>query len=64
MNHQPERWLDRLVGACFGVLLGALALYGAVWLVAAVWFELVIVVFVVTCVVGLVVLWRVRQGRW
>lgn len=61
---EPERWLDRAVGACFSLLLGTLAMYGAVWLVTAVWLELMIIVFVASCLIGLVVLWRVRQGRW
>lgn len=42
MTQEPSRWLDRLVGACFSVLLAALALYGAVWLLRAVWTWLVI----------------------
>ena len=43
MSKEPERLLDRLMSACFNVLLGALALYGAVWLLAQVWTELVVI---------------------
>jgi asparagine N-glycosylation enzyme membrane subunit Stt3 len=64
VNQEPSRWLDRLVGACFSVLLGALALYAAVWLLQAIWPALLMVVFVASCIVGLVALWRMRQGRW
>lgn len=36
----PSRWLDRFVGSCFAAFLGAMALYGAVHLIASVWMQL------------------------
>ena len=64
MNREPGRLLDRLVGACFNVLLGALTLYGAVWLLAQVWTELVVIGGLVGSIVIAVAVWRFRQSRW
>ncbi len=61
---EPQRWLDRLVGTCVNVLIGALALYGAVWLLRAIWPELVMVTLLGACVVGLISWWRVRRSGW
>jgi hypothetical protein len=64
VSQEPSRWLDRLVSACFSVLLGALALYGAVWLLRAVWVVLVIGGVVVT-ITGLMFLaLRGRSRGW
>lgn len=63
MSQEPERWLDRLVGACFGVFFGALALYGAVWLLRAVWVW-VVIGMVVAFVVSAIWFFRVRRNRW
>jgi len=60
----PSRYLDALVGACFGLLLGAMALYGAVQVVSSIWLQLCIAIGV-AAVVGLAVLLVVRWlRRW
>lgn len=64
MNNEPQRLADRLVEACVTVLIGALALYGAVWLLRAIWPELVIVAFVSATIYGLIVWLRNRGSRW
>lgn len=61
---ERRRLGDRLLDVCFSVLIGALALYGAVWLLRAVWPELVMVAVVGGCVIGLVAWWRGRYARW
>ena len=33
----PSSWLDRLVGACLALLMGAIAVFVAVRLIEAVW---------------------------
>lgn len=61
---EPQRWLDRLVAACINVLIGALALYGAVWLLRAIWPELVMVTVLGGCTAGLIGWLRRRQNGW
>lgn len=64
MNQEPQRWLDRLVGACVSVLVGALALYGAVWLLRAIWPELAIVALCGAAIVGAIGWWRGGRAGW
>lgn len=65
MSQEPARWLDRLVGACFTFFLGALALYGAVWLLEAVWVPLLVVVGLgLVTVATIIVLRRPPGGGW
>lgn len=64
MNDSPTRWLDRFVGGCFALLIGAMALFGAVQLVSAVWIELAIGVFVILAASVGVWLWLRRRTGW
>lgn len=56
--------LDRIQDACVTALVGALALYGAVWLLRAIWPELLIVGLVAGGIAGLLMWWRQRCGGW
>ena len=56
--------MDRLLDACVTVLVGALTLYGAVWLLRAIWPELVVVAVVTGAIVVLISWWRGRQAGW
>lgn len=59
----PQRWLDALVGGCFGLLLASMALYGTVQVVASIWLPLCIGLAVVAAVgllIALVVWWLRR----
>lgn len=56
--------LDRLVDVCISVLIGALALYGAMWLLRAIWPDLLLVAGSLAGIVGLVTWWRTRQSGW
>ena len=64
MTQEPAQWLDRLVGACFSLLLGALALYGAVWLIEGLWMVLLIIVCVGLLLGGAVAVLRARWRGW
>lgn len=57
----PAKLLDRIVGVCFATLLGAMALYGAVRLIASVWVPLCIGVAALAAIVGAWFL--IRRGR-
>jgi hypothetical protein len=64
VNKEPQRLLDRLVGVCVTVLIGALALYGAVWLLRAIWPDLVIVAIIGAIIWGLIVWQKNYHSRW
>mgnify|MGYP000958400282 CR=1 FL=1 len=70
MSDQPERFIDKLVGACFAILFGALALYGAVISLPApgdperVWVQLAIGAAALAAIGLLVLWWRGRWRRW
>lgn len=60
-------WIDRLIGWCFSVLLGAIALYCAGRLVEAVLPTLIVIVgvlAVIGVVVGGLVVFRTWRDRW
>lgn len=61
----PKTWLDRAIGACFGTLLGAIALYVAVALIQSIWPFLVAGLGVLTITwLTLRFLWSRRENRW
>jgi heme/copper-type cytochrome/quinol oxidase subunit 2 len=64
VSNEPQRWLDRLVSACVSVFMGALALYGAVWLLSLVWTQLLVIIVVVVVATVAIAVWRFRQSRW
>jgi len=64
VTEEPQRWLDRLVGACISVLIGALALYGAVWLLRAMWPQLTVVALTAAVIVGVFSWWQGRRSGW
>lgn len=64
MSETPDRWLDRLVGGCVGVLLGAMALYGAVQIVESVWVPLSIGVAAIAVISSAAWLLIARSRRW
>lgn len=61
MAESPSSMLDKLVGWCFTIFLGSLALYGAVLLIQCIWPWLVVGLAVVGAVIlvgWVVVRWR------
>ena len=63
MNGQRSL-LDRAVGACFLVLLGAAALYLAVHLILAIWMVLAGIAVVVGLTALGIAIWRARTRGW
>lgn len=59
-DRDPVRCLDRLIGACFGVLLGTIALWFAVEIVQTIWLWLA----GIAAVVSLVWFGLWRRTRW
>jgi ABC-type glycerol-3-phosphate transport system permease component len=63
-SFDPRSGLDRLVGACLSLLVGALALYAAARLVAAVW-QILVAALLVAMIVGVAVfVVRQRPPGW
>ena len=60
----PRSWLDRVVGACLSVLVGAVAVYIAVRLIEAVWVVLVVIGIVAACIALAVTVLRSRRNGW
>lgn len=58
----PKKLLGRIVSGCFAVLLGAMALYGAVTILEAIWLPLCLLVFVTAASIGLWVGFRRWRG--
>jgi hypothetical protein len=56
--------MDQLVGLCVAVFVGAIALYGAVLLIQAVWVWLVAGATIVAIAITARWLLRMRYGRW
>jgi pheromone shutdown protein TraB len=61
---EPPRWLDRLLGACLTILVGAAAISIAVHLIEAVWTSLVIILTAGGFIGLVVVLVRNRSRGW
>ena len=64
MNPNPRSWLDQVVGGCFSLLLGAVAIYLAVRLIEAVWLILLVILGVVGVLGITVAVLRGRRQRW
>jgi hypothetical protein len=57
-------WLDRAVGVCLTILVGAAAVYIAVRLIEAVWNALLVIVGVLLFVAVGVAIMRSRNQGW
>ena len=64
MNSDPRSWLDRLLGACLMVLVGAAAISIAVHLIEAVWTSLLIIVSVGAFIAVALMVVRARSRGW
>lgn len=63
-NYDPRSLVDRIVGVCLSLLVGAVAVYIAVRLLQAVWVVLLVIVCVGIFLSLAVTLLRRRQRRW
>ncbi|AKE89619.1 hypothetical protein [Rhodococcus aetherivorans] len=60
----PRSWIDQLVGACVGLLVGAIALYCAVEVLRALLPFVVASLGVLALGIGIVAAVRWYRGRW
>ena len=59
-----KQLIDWMVGVCMGVLLAAMALYGAVQIIASIWVQLTLGAVVLLVIGSIVWVAVVRPRRW
>lgn len=67
MSQDPGGWVDRMIGWCFGILLGVIALYCAARLIESILPTLIIVIGVLALiglVIGAGVVFSTWRNRW
>ena len=67
MSQEPGKWMDKIIGWCFGILLGVIALYCAVRLIESILPTLVMIIgllAVVAAIIGVVVVISTWRNRW
>jgi len=62
----PGRWIDRLIGWCFGILGASIALYCAVKVLEAIWPALVAIVGItaISALIIRIVVYFTSRNRW
>lgn len=67
MSQEPGKWMDKIIGACFGILLGVIALTCAVQLLASILPTLKVVIGIIAIIAllfGVVVVINTWRNRW
>lgn len=67
MSQDPGSWVDRMIGWCFGILLGVIALYCAVRLIESILPTLLVIIGIVAliaAVIGVLVVISTWRNRW
>lgn len=67
MSQEPGKWMDKLIGGCFGILLGVIALYCAVRLIESLLPTLVVIIGVlalIAAIIGASVVISTWRNRW
>jgi hypothetical protein len=67
VSQEPGKWMDKVIGWCFGILLGVIALYCAVRLIESILPTLIVIIgflAVVAAVIGVVVVISTWRNRW
>jgi hypothetical protein len=67
VSQEPGKWMDTIIGWCFGILMGVIALYCAVRLIESILPTLIVMIgflAVVAAVIGVVVVISTWRNRW
>jgi uncharacterized protein (DUF983 family) len=64
VSGEGDRFASRVFDFCVGLLLAAMALYGAVQVVTAIWVPLCVTLFVIVVITLGVWFFAVRSRRW
>jgi heme/copper-type cytochrome/quinol oxidase subunit 4 len=61
VSQDPGSWVDRMIGWCFGILLGVIALYCTVRLIESILPTLIVIIGIVAliaAIIGLIVVFQ------
>ena len=67
MSQEPSKWMDKIIGWCFGALMGVIALYCAVQLIQSILPTLIVItgiVALIAAVIGVFVVISTWRNRW
>jgi hypothetical protein len=67
VSQEPGKWMDKMIGWCFGALLGVIALYCAVRLIESILPALIVIVGIlalIAAVIGVGVVFSTLRNRW
>lgn len=67
MSQEPGKWMDKIIGWCFGMLLGVIALYCAVQLIESILPTLIVIIGIlalIAAVIGVGVVISTWRNRW
>lgn len=67
MSQEPSKWMDKIIGACFGILLGVIALTCAVQLLQSILPTLkaaIGILAIIALLFGVVVVINTWRNRW
>ena len=67
MSQEPGKWMDKVIGWCFGALLSVIALYCAVQLLQSILPTLKVVIGILAIIAllfGVVVVINTWRNRW
>jgi hypothetical protein len=67
VSQDPGGWVDRMIGWCFSILFGVIALYCAVRLIESILPTLIVVIGIlalIAAVIGGIVVFSTWRNRW
>jgi ABC-type multidrug transport system permease subunit len=67
VSQEPSKWMDKIIGACFGVLLAVIALYCAVRLLESILPTLIVIIGIlalIAALIGAFVVISTWRNRW
>jgi hypothetical protein len=67
VSQDPGGWVDRMIGWCFGILLGVIALYCAVRLIESILPTLIVIIGIlalIAAVIGVLVVISTWRNKW
>jgi hypothetical protein len=67
VSQEPGKWMDKIIGGCFGILFGVIALYCAVRLIQSIQGTLIVIIGVlalIAALVGAFVVFFTWRNRW
>lgn len=67
MSQEPGKWMEKIIGWCFGILLGVVALYCAAQLIQSILPTLIVIIGtlgLIAAAIGVFVVISTWRDRW